>query len=163
MIDTVRTQTPPVTIRPATAADFDAIETLLRESDLPTVGIRESVCSLLVAEAESRIVGVVGMEACGAYGLLRSTAVAPAWRGHRVARHLVERIIGEAESRGVRALYLLTTTAETYFPSFGFQAAPRAAAPGEIRATSEFTAACPASATLMCLTLPAAPAAAARC
>lgn len=155
MIDTSRTHTAPVTIRKATAADFAAIEALLSESDLPTVGIRESVCSLLVAEADAQIVGVVGMESCGDYGLLRSTAVAPAWRGHRVARQLVERIIGEAESRGVRALYLLTTTAETYFPSFGFQPAPREAAPGEIRATGEFAGACPVTATLMCLTLPA--------
>ncbi len=35
------------------------------------------------------------------------------------------RAIGDAEARGAKALYLLTTTAESYFPSFGFRPTPR--------------------------------------
>ena len=96
---------------------------------MPTAGVEEALCGFLVAEAAGQIVGVVGMEYCNAYGLLRSTAVAPEWRGFGVARRLVERIIAEAESRGIHALYLLTTTAETYFPSFGFQPTTRDAVP----------------------------------
>ena len=44
-------------------------------------------------------------------------------RGARMAsgRALVTRMISDAEARGIHALYLLTTTAERYFPSFGFQ------------------------------------------
>jgi N-acetylglutamate synthase-like GNAT family acetyltransferase len=48
---------------------------------------------------------------------------------------------------------LLTTTAEAYFPSFGFTVTSRATVPDEIRATGEFRGACPESATVMCLTL----------
>jgi N-acetylglutamate synthase-like GNAT family acetyltransferase len=70
-----------------------------------------------------------------------------------VARRLVEQIIADAESRGIKALYLLTTTAERYFPSFGFHTTPRDAVPDEIRATGEFRGACPASATVMCCEL----------
>lgn len=140
-------------IRPAEDADLSAIEALLASSHLPTDGVREALCGFLVAESQGRIVGVIGMESCGEYGLLRSTAVAPDWRGRRVATQLVERIVAEAESRNIRALYLLTTTAESYFPSFGFRVTPRDSAPEEIRATSEFQGACPASATLMCLSL----------
>ena len=123
-------------------------------SGLPTSGVAESVGSFLVAESNGEVVGVVGMEYCGDYGLLRSTAVAPGWRGRGLARQLVTRIIAEAESRGIRALYLLTTTAETYFPSFGFRTTTRETAPNEIRDTGEFRGACPSSATVMCLTLP---------
>lgn len=47
-------------------------------------------------------------------------------------------------------MYLLTTTAERYFPSLGFRVTPRDAVPDEIRATGEFKGACPASATVMC-------------
>ena len=143
----------PVTIRPAQDADLGAIETLLTSSDLPVAGVPEALCGFLVAESEGRIVGVVGMERCGDYGLLRSTAVAPEWRRQRVARQLVERIIAEAEARGVHALYLLTTTAEQYIPSFGFRAASRASVPAEVQQTVEFQGACPASATVMCLSL----------
>ena len=141
------------TLRVATEADLTGIEHLLNASDLPTAGIAEALCGFLVAEANGQIVGVVGMEYCGAFGLLRSTAVAPEWRGRGLARQLVTRIIADAESRGIRALYLLTTTAETYFPSFGFQTTTRDTVPNEIRETGEFKGACPASATVMCLSL----------
>ena len=93
------------------------------------------------------------MEKRGRYGLLRSTAVAPEWRGKQVAKRLVEQIIADAESQGVNALYLLTTTAERYFPNFGFEVTARDVVPQDIKATEEFREACPASATVMCLKL----------
>jgi amino-acid N-acetyltransferase len=61
----------------------------------------------------------------------------------------VMRLIGDAEARGIHALYLLTTTAERYFPSFGFRTIDRGEVPDDVRATEEFTSACPASATVM--------------
>lgn len=141
-------------LRAATTVDLPAITRLLEASDLPTVGIADASCSLIVAEAAGEIVGVVGIETCcGQYGLLRSTAVAGAWRKRRVGRLLVERAIAEAESRGFDALYLLTTTAEQYFPSFGFSKVERATLPDEVKATEEFRSACPASATVMTLAL----------
>jgi amino-acid N-acetyltransferase len=140
-------------IRPAGAGDTNAIEALLVANALPVDGVREALGDFLVAEANGQVVGVVGMEYAGDYGLLRSAVVDTDWRGRGVARQLVERIIAEAESRGVRALYLLTTTAEEYFPSFGFQKTTRESVPDEIRATGEFQGACPASATVMCLPL----------
>ena len=141
-------------LRAATSADLPAIKRLLQASDLPTVGIDEASCNLIVAEVDGDIVGVVGIETCcGQYGLLRSTAVADAWRGRRVGKLLVERAIAEAESRGFDALYLLTTTAEQYFPSFGLSKVERATLPDEVKATEEFRSACPASATVMSLCL----------
>ncbi|MGH7620188.1 MAG: arsenic resistance N-acetyltransferase ArsN2 [Gemmatimonadaceae bacterium] len=128
---------------------------LLSQSGLPLDGVHEALRGFLVAEADVGIVGVVGMEHCGSYGLLRSTAVSSEWRGRGVARLLVERIIAEADSRGMRALYLLTTTAEHYFPMFGFRITTRDSVPKEIRATREFRGACPDSATVMCLSVPA--------
>ncbi len=145
-----------VTIRKAGDADLPAIETLLIDSHLPTVGVKDALDGFLVAEVDRRIVGVVGMEHCGEYGLLRSTAVAPEWRGRHVAKQLVDRIIASAESQGVQALYLLTTTAEHYFPSFGFRVTSRETVPADVRATEEFRDACPASATVMCRPLNAA-------
>ena len=140
-------------IRPASVNDLGAVEQLLRDSKLPTVGVKDAIGDFLVAQSGDDIVGVVGMEYCCNYGLLRSTAVAPEWRGKGIARQLVERIIARAESRGSHALYLLTTTAETYFPSFGFRATTRDAVPAEVKGTDEFKGACPASATVMALEL----------
>lgn len=144
-----------IAVRAATSADRANVEALLIASGLPIDGVAAALSGFLVAESGGAIVGTVGMEYCGVYGLLRSTAVAPQWRSRGVARQLIERIVAEAEQRGVHALYLLTTTAETYFPSFGFTTTSRVAVPDEIQRTVEFQGACPATATVMCRTLDA--------
>lgn len=141
------------TIRPATANDLTQIERLLIASSLPTTGIADVLCRFFVAEHDGAIVGVVGVEECCEYGLLRSTAVDDAWRSKGLGRQLVERAIHDAESRGVKALYLLTTTAERYFPSFGFSTITRDQVPVSVQATAEFCNVCPASATVMTLKL----------
>src|SRR6188472_1215049 len=138
------------TIRGAQSADQAEIERLLIDSHLPSEGIAPLLNEFLVAESNAHIVGVVGLEACGEYALLRSTAVSPEWRGKGVGKRLVERAVARAESQGIRALYLLTTTAEQYFPSFGFQVTTRDTVPAAVQATDEFRGACPASATVMC-------------
>ena len=140
------------TIRPATAADASAVEALLTGSNLPLNGGREALGCFVVAHDDGRLVGVAGIEECGVRGehaLLRSVAVDPAWRNRGLGRALVSRAIALAESRGAKALYLLTTTAEHYFPSFGFTTTSREAVPDDVRSTAEFQGACPASATVM--------------
>jgi len=143
-------------LRVATDADLPAIERLLTSSGLPTAGVAEALRGFLVAESESdkRIVGVIGLElCCDEYALLRSAAVDPEWRGTGLGRRLVTHVIAEAESRGIKALYLLTTTAERYFPTFGFVKTERDIVPAEIKQSVEFREACPASATVMSLEL----------
>ena len=145
--------TPSAAIRPASTNDLAGIEQLLVASALPTAGVADALCGFLVAEHDGAIVGVVGVEECCEYGLLRSTAVAGEWRSRGLGRQLVERAITEAESRGVKALYLLTTSAERYFPSFGFTTITREQVPEPVRASAEFCGVCPASATVMTLCL----------
>lgn len=137
-------------VRPAALEDLPAVERLLTDSGLPLDGVRESFDTFVVAEAGSDLVGVAGLEVCCDDALLRSVAVRPEWRSHGVGRALVTRAIADAEARGLRALFLLTTTAERYFPSFGFRAITRDEVPAAIRGTAEFREACPASATVMC-------------
>ncbi len=142
-----------VDIRQAAGTDLVAIHALLTESNLPADGVGDALAGFVVAYADGRIVGVAGVEAAGTYGLLRSTAVAPAWRGRGVARRLVERLTSDASALGLRALYLLTTTAERYFQTIGFTTRARDSVPDAIRATAEFSRVCPVSATVMCLPL----------
>jgi len=138
-----------VSLRAATARDLPAVERLLTASSLPLAGVAENLNTFVVAESGGKLVGVAGLAVCCNNALLRSTAVDPAWRGRGVGRLLVERVIAEAEARGIRAVYLLTTTAEQYFPSFGFARTTRDAVPEEVQATAEFRGACPASAVVM--------------
>ena len=141
--------TPGATVRPARPDDLAAIERLLVASGLPLDGVPDALPTFVVAEHEARLVGVAGLEVCCADALLRSVAVAPEWRSRGLGRALVTRVIADAEARGIDALYLLTTTAERYFPSFGFERIEREQVPADVRGTAEFRGACPASATVM--------------
>ena len=140
---------PEAALRPARASDLDGIERLLAASDLPLAGVAESLGGFVVAEADGGIVGTAALEVCCQNALLRSVAVAPEWRSRGLGRALVARVISDAEARGIHAVYLLTTTAERYFPSFGFQPVGRHDVPADVRETGEFREACPASAVVM--------------
>ena len=144
------------TLRRAMATDRVAIEQLLADSGLPVDGVSGLVSrssgDFLVAddpEAPGTLAAVGGLEVCCDDALLRSVAVRPAWRARGLGHSLVERLVNDAESRGIRALYLLTTTAEHYFPRFGFAPVARDAVPAGIRESVEFRSACPASAVAM--------------
>lgn len=144
-----------LTVRPATSADLSSIVSLLTDSSLTTEGVedilRASPDTFFVAETptDRQIVGVAGLEVCCDDALLRSVAVSPAWRSTRVGKQLIEQAIAHAEARGIRALYLLTLTAERYFPKFGFERIARDVVPEPIANTVEFKSACPASACVM--------------
>lgn len=143
-------------LRGATADDRVAVEQLLADSGLPVDGVADILVSrpadFLVADDPS-VTGVLaavgGLEVCCDDALLRSVAVRPEWRARGLGRALVERLVHDAEVRGIRALYLLTTTAEHYFPRFGFTPVARDVVPADVRDTVEFKGACPASAVAM--------------
>jgi amino-acid N-acetyltransferase len=144
------------TLRRANAGDRVAIERLLADAGLPGDGVAEILATrpadFVVAEdpaAPGALLGVAGLEVCCDNALLRSVAVRPEWRARGLGREIIGRAIREGEARGLRALYLLTTTAEHYFPRFGFATVAREAVPAEIRETVEFRSACPNSAVAM--------------
>lgn len=145
----ITTTAPGATLRPATPGDLPRVEALLTGAQLPLDGVAQALEAFVVAEHDGALVGVAGLEVCCDNALLRSVAVAPGWRSRGLGRQLVSRVIADAEARGIRGLYLLTTTAEHYFPSFGFATIARDQVPADVRATREFTGACPASATVM--------------
>ena len=136
-------------LRTARPDDFSAIRKLLIRVELPVEGVDESLASFVVALADNRVIGTAGVERHGDYGLLRSVAVDPDWRGGRVGAAVVDRAIAGAQSNGMESLYLLTTTAEKYFLAFGFEMVKRDGVPEEIRTTSEFRDICPSAATVM--------------
>lgn len=144
-------------LRAAHPADSAAIERLLAECDLPISGVTAIVSArpadFIVADDPDRpgeLAAVGGLEVCSETALLRSVAVRPAWRKHGLGDALVRRLVSDAEGRGLRALYLLTMTAEAYFPRFGFERVGRDAVPAEIAATDEFRSTCPSTAVAMC-------------
>lgn len=142
-----------IALRPARPSDEAAIHTLLIDAGLPTTGVRESLHHFIVAEAAGRLVGVAGLEVHGSDGVLRSVAVAAAMRGQGLGGRLTDRVLEEARSEGLGRVYLLTTTAESYFPRHGFRRIERSDASAAVQRSVEFRDACPASAVAMVVDL----------
>jgi len=136
-------------IRRAASADLDRIETLLGDAHLPLDGARDAFAVGFVAEDGETIVGAVALELYPDSALLRSLVVDPTVQGQGVGGRLVQAAIGEAQRRGVGAIYLLTTTAGHFFPRFGFAVVDRGSMPASIQGSIEFQSACPASAIAM--------------
>lgn len=136
-------------IRVATSRDLDAVESLLSSSNLPTEGVKENFSSFVVAEEQGEIAGAIGLERFGSVALLRSAVVSPEHRGSGVGRRLVEKVLERAGEDGIEELFLLTTTAENYFPRFGFARTTHSAVPPAVKASAEFQGACPDSAAVM--------------
>jgi amino-acid N-acetyltransferase len=142
-----------IKIRPATDGDLDAVERLLSTSDLPLEGVAENFQNFLVAEAGGEVAGAIGLERFGSVALLRSAAIAPDHRGAGIGHRLVEELLSRAEQGKIVEIYLLTTSAEDYFPRFGFSRTTRSSVPEALKASAEFQGACPDTATVMIRTL----------
>jgi len=142
------------TVRPAERRDLGGVRALLDEAGLPTDGVEEQFAGrYAVAESEGWVIAAEGMEVHGNYGLLRSAVVDEAWRGRGIGEALTRDRLAWARERGLAAVYLLTSTAESYWPKFGFEVVDRSSAPAPIQASREFASICPSSATTMRLAL----------
>lgn len=138
-----------IVTRPALEADWTAIEVLLTAHALPIAGARDHLRTYWLALDETGCVGVAGIEVYGSVALLRSVAVQPAQRVTGIGSTLVEFVTAAAARAGAKTLYLLTTTAASYFAARGFSVADRAEVPAELQSSAEFRGACPDTATCM--------------
>jgi amino-acid N-acetyltransferase len=142
--------------RPARPDDRSAAEALLATLGLPTMGLEVCLSHSWVVEGEPsdaggpmELVGLAGVELYQDGALLRSVAVHPGWRGSGLGGELVARALDTARAAGARDAYLLTTTAEAWFPRHGFAPIGRDRVPTGVRQSVEFREACPASAVVM--------------
>jgi amino-acid N-acetyltransferase len=141
------------TISPATREDLPAVLELLRQCDLLETGVAEAIDHFCIASTASGLVGCAGLETYGELGLLRSVAVDASARGTGVGTRLVEAVVAAARERGLRDLFLLTTTAAPFFERRGFASVLRSSVPAEIAASWEFRAGCPQTAIIQRLVL----------
>ena len=93
----------------------------------------------------------MGSERYPSSALLRSLVVLPSWRGQGVGRRLVASQLARL-APGTH-VYLLTTGAEMYFRSLGFEAISRDEVHPEVKSSLEFQGACPQSAVVMHLVI----------
>jgi amino-acid N-acetyltransferase len=127
---------------------------LLQSQGLPISDITdEHLDHFFFVGSDGSPTGLVGLELYGVDALLRSLVVDENARGNGWGSSLVEHAERYAATNGVRSIYLLTTTAETFFKRLGYERVNRSQAPPSIKGTREFASLCPASSAFMMKTL----------
>ncbi|WP_203654551.1 amino-acid N-acetyltransferase [Actinocatenispora rupis] len=119
---------PQVALRPARTADVRAIATLIdtyaperRLLVKPAVALYEGIQEFRVAELDGAVVG------CGALHVfwedlaeIRTVAVDPARRGHRIGQRIVTELLDNARALGLSRVFVLTFEVE-FFARHGFR------------------------------------------
>lgn len=143
-------------VEPARASDYAQVVDLVAKAGLPTEGLADQFPDgYAVIRLGGRVAASAGCEVHGSAALLRSVAVAAEQRGCGLGHKLVADRVAAAQARGLRSMYLLTTTAADFFARLGFGEVSRDQAPEPIARSSEFASTCPVSAT--CMTMPLTP------
>ena len=138
-----------VVISPAHEEDLPAVCRLIETQRLPLEGVAEHLDTMVVAKDGNRLVGAAAVELYADGALLRSVVVDPGLRGQGLGHRLAEAALRVAKDRGSDTAFLLTTTAEEFFPKLGFERIGRDEVPASVQASVEFRSACPSSAVVM--------------
>jgi len=138
-----------VAVRPARAEDLGAVVSLLESASLPAAGVADWFSTFVVADAGGKVVGAAGLELYDSGALLRSVVVAPAWKGRGLGSVLVETVLAAAADRSLTPVFLLTTTADGWFPRHGFHRITRAEVPADVKTSIEFRELCAETAIVM--------------
>ena len=145
-----------LTIKPATREDLAEILSLVAAVDLPSDGIEQYLGGFLVARDEhGNLLGTIGMERHGQFGLLRSAAVSPDLQRSGLGTMLASRLIADAAAAaGISEILLLTSTARVFFEKrFGFSIASREEYDSVMSGSPEWSLPRCSSAVLMSLKL----------
>lgn len=143
-----------IVIEQAERDDLATVLALLERHGLPIDGANGMADTLLVARANGKTVGAAGLELYAGGALLRSVVVDASLQGQGLGQRLTEAALALARTHHAPAVFLLTTTADGFFPRFGFERITREDVPASVQASVEFRSACPASAIVMRKPLP---------
>jgi amino-acid N-acetyltransferase len=134
--------------------ELNSLKDFLRVNQLPAddVKLAESLY-MTYYDTTEELVGSGGLEFYGDKALLRSLAVSQTMRSQSLGKQIVEDLIQQVKSKGIKEIYLLTLTAYYFFLKFGFSEVLRDTVPEEIKSTTEFSQVCPTSARVLKLVL----------
>ncbi|WP_236716016.1 GNAT family N-acetyltransferase [Leptospira interrogans] len=74
-----------------------------------------SLKNFIIAKYQNNIIGNIGLEIFDEFALIRSLCVEEAYRKEGIGISLYENILTYAQSKEIKELYLLITTAESFF------------------------------------------------
>lgn len=125
------------------------LKAALKRAGLPSQDVDAPDVLMWRFERNDMPAGFGGLEIHDDQALLRSLVALPPVRHRGIGSAMVEVLETEAVARHIRALYVLTTDCVGFFARLGYAPCGRDDVPAAIRATAQFSALCPASATAM--------------
>jgi amino-acid N-acetyltransferase len=128
---------------------LQAIQNLLQKVQLPIEGVEDQLENFLLLFDEGSLIGCVGIEKYGQYGLLRSLAIDPTMQGKGLGTILVQSIEDRARDLKIKEIYGLTLTADQFFVKQKFSRISRDEVPKEIQCSKEFSSICPKSSIVL--------------
>lgn len=143
-----RATSPFVLKKALTRKERQAVISLLQQQNLPVADIGEDKLLYLLMDGE-QVIGTAGLEIFEGCALLRSVSIIKEEQGRGLGRLINEWIENQAKEKGIRCMYLLTTTAKNFFTKQGYLSIARDEAPDVIKQTTEFSSLCPSSAVVM--------------
>jgi N-acetylglutamate synthase-like GNAT family acetyltransferase len=142
--------TPKLVARPLLVRERGALASALKTAKLPIEDIEAPGRLFWSFETvEEMPVGFGGLELHGGDALLRSIVALPPMRHQGTGAAIVAALELEAQLRGCRSLWLITTSAAEFFNRLGYARCDRVAVPSAIATTAEFATLCPANAEVL--------------
>ena len=142
--------TPRLIATPLAAWEREGFKAALVKAKLPADDVDDPHVLVWRFEAvEGTPVGFGGLELFGSDALLRSLVTLPPVRQVGMGAAMVAMLETEARALKCRSVYLLTASEMKFFERLGYAACARSAVPEAVRASRQFTALCPATATSM--------------
>lgn len=135
-------------LQEATPAQRKEITGLLNSNKLPASDLAETV-KLYALTYQDKVVGSAGLELYGNNGLLRSVSVDETFKGKGWGKFISHEAENIARKKGITALYLVTTTAESFFGKLGYRSISRNEVPGPLLVSAQFNGICPTTAAIM--------------
>ena len=128
----------------------DGVAAALVKAGLPADDIGDPFVMLWRFETYEDVpVGFGGLEIHGYDALLRSVVTLPPLRQVGMGAAIVAALEAEARAHRCRAIYLLTVSEADFFARLGYKPCARGDVPEGLRASRQFAALCPPTATAM--------------
>ena len=108
------------TFRTATIDDFNAIQALLMQHQLPIDGLAQHIQHFEVVMANNQIIGVAGVEQYFPFALIRSVAIDAQYQHQQLGKQLIEVLLSKLNDASFTTYYLLTETEPTFFSKLNF-------------------------------------------
>lgn len=140
-------------LKNAQKSDIEIIEEILKKESLPYQDVNFENIKFYKAFDNTNFIGIVGLEKFTDVALLRSMVVLNEFKKMGYGREICKTLKNLAKIEKINELYLLTTTAKTFFERLGFKIITRKNVPDSIKSTTEFSTLCPDTAICMHINL----------